>query len=198
MHSYRFRLLYEEQEEFLRDFDVLASQTFLDFHNLIVQSVELKGDELASFFICDKNWRKKKEITLIDMKQSNEDSIPYEDDDEDNKSGRVNRIPIYEMANVKIKDLIDDPHQRLLYEYDFLNPKSFFIELMKINNADPKEQYPICVKSVGKLTPVASIYVPFIAEDADEITLPGEFDEITQEDTDDNSPDISSEFEKEW
>lgn len=198
MHSYRFRLLYEEQEEFLRDFDVLASQTFLDFHNLIVQSVELKGDELASFFICDKNWRKKKEITLIDMKQSNEDSIPYEDDDEDNKSGRVNRIPIYEMANVKIRDLIDDPHQRLLYEYDFLNPKSFFIELMKINNADPKEQYPICVKSVGKLTPVASIYVPFIAEDADEITLPGEFDEITQEDTDDNSPDISSEFEKEW
>lgn len=198
MHSYRFRLLYEEQEEFLRDFDVLASQTFLDFHNLIVQSVELKGDELASFFICDKNWRKKKEITLIDMKQSNEDSIPYEDDDEDNKSGRVNRIPIYEMANVKIKDLIDDPHQRLLYEYDFLNPKTFFIELMKINNADPKEQYPICVKSVGKLTPVASIYVPFIAEDADEITLPGEFDEITQEDIDDNSPDISSEFEKEW
>jgi len=37
----------------------MASQTFLDLHKLIVETVELKGNELASFFICDRNWRKK-------------------------------------------------------------------------------------------------------------------------------------------
>ncbi len=67
MHAYRFRMLHEDQEDFLRDFDILASQSFADFHQIIKQSVELSGNELASFFVCDRNWRKKKEITLINM-----------------------------------------------------------------------------------------------------------------------------------
>lgn len=35
MHAYRFRLLFDEQEDFLRDFELLSSQTFADFHDLI-------------------------------------------------------------------------------------------------------------------------------------------------------------------
>ena len=52
MHAYRFRMLMDDQEDFLRDFEILSSQTFLDFHNLIRESVELQGNELASFFVC--------------------------------------------------------------------------------------------------------------------------------------------------
>jgi hypothetical protein len=199
MHLYRFRLLFEEQEDFLRDYDILAAQTFLEFHKLIVETVELKGNELASFFICDRNWRKKKEITLIDMNQGEEDTIQYEEDDDERTANKSGRIPILEMANVKLKDAIDDPHQRLLFEYDFLNPKTFFIELVKIINVDSKEGYPKCIKSVGKLTPVPVNNLPFMPEDADEITLPGEFDEITEnDDEDDISFDTSSDVDKEW
>lgn len=199
MHVYRFRLLFEEQDDFLRDYDILASQTFRDFHNLVVETVELKGNELASFFICDRNWRKKKEITLIDM-QPHDDSSGMEDDDDDDRKPRVVKLPTMEMEKVKVKDVIDDPHQRLLYEYDFLNPKTFYIELMKIIDADPKVKYPLCSKSVGKLMPSAVVTLPFIAEDASEIPLPGEFDEITQ--TDDDNDDIlidpNAEMDKEW
>lgn len=202
MHLYRFRLLFEEQDDFLRDFDILATQTFLDFHNLIVESVELKGNELASFFLCDRNWRKKKEITLIDMQQNDEDQTLGLDDDDEKANARLNKIPIFEMAKVKIKDVIDDPHQRLLFEYDFLNPKSFYIELMKIIDADVNEKYPRCSKSVGKLMPSAIASLPFIAEDASEIPLPGEFDEITQTDDDNENDDFivdtSAELDKEW
>lgn len=201
MHLYRFRLLYEEQDDFLRDFDILSSQTFLDFHNLIIESVELKGNELASFFLCDRNWRKKKEITLIDMQQTEEEQQIDMDEDE-KASARLNKIPTFEMAKVKIKDIIDDPHQRLLFEYDFLNPKTFYIELMKIIDADVNEKYPKCSKSMGKLLPTAIASLPFIAEDASEIPLPGEFDEITQTDDDIDNDDIimdtSSELDKEW
>lgn len=201
MHLYRFRLLYEEQDDFLRDFDILSSQTFLDFHNLIVESVELKGNELASFFLCDRNWRKKKEITLIDM-QHTEEEQQIDLDDDDRGSARLNKIPTFEMAKVKIKDVIDDPHQRLLYEYDFLNPKTFYVELMKIIDADVNEKYPKCSKSMGKLLPSAVASLPFIAEDASEIPLPGEFDEITQNDDDNDNDDFivdtSAELDKEW
>ncbi len=195
MHLYRFRLLHEDQEEFLRDYDILASQTFFDFHQLIMETVELKGNELASFFICDKNWRKKKEITLIDMQQ-NEGETNDQDDDEKPASFKM---PTFEMAKVRIKEMIDDPHQRLLYEYDFLNPKTFFIELMKIIEVDKSETYPKCIKSIGKIIPTSISSIPFIADDDLEITLPSEFDEVTEnEDDDDIIIDPTNDVDKEW
>lgn len=199
MHLYRFRLLSDEQEDFLRDYDIMASQTFLDLHKLIVETVELKGNELASFFICDRNWRKKKEITLIDM-QAHEDELPS-DEDEDEKSIQSSKMPTLQMEKVKIKEVIDDPHQRLLYEYDFLNPKTFFLELTKILDADSNGDYPKCIKSVGKIVPSAISSLPFLSDEIleEDVTLPGEFDEITQTDDDDDiiletPPDI----DKEW
>lgn len=184
MHAYRFRMLHEDQEEFLRDFDVLASHTFLDFHNLIRQAVELPGNELASFFVCDRNWRKKKEITLIDMK---DDSGEPDYDDDDRRAPKQTRIPVCEMDKVKIKDIIDDPHQRLLYEYDFLNPKTFFVELTKINEADKTTAYPLCVKSTGNFvisSPVMMPPDPGLGDDED-IALLSEFDDIMNNDDDD-------------
>ncbi|HLN53079.1 MAG TPA: hypothetical protein VK212_05180 [Lentimicrobium sp.] len=198
MHLYRFRLLAEEQEDFLRDYDILASQTFLEFHDLIKETVELKGNELASFFVCDRNWRKKKEITLLDM-QAEEDQAPVDEDDEEKP--KLNRLPTFEMAKMKIKEVIDDPHQRLLFEYDFLNPKTFYIELMKIIDADKNEKYPKCVKSVGKLVPVAITNLPFIPDEETDVPLPGEFDEITMNDDDNNDDliiDTPPDLDKEW
>ncbi len=199
MHLYRFRLLAEDQEDFLRDYDILASQTFLDFYNLIMETIELKGNELASFFICDRNWRKKKEITLMDM-QDDENQANVNDEDDDDKPKSI-RMPIFEMSKVKVKDIIDDPHQRLLFEYDFLNPKTFYIELMKIIDADKNEKYPKCIKSVGKLIPAATSNLPYIPEEDTDVPLPGEFDEITQNDDENNDDfiiDTSTDLDKEW
>lgn len=181
MHAYRFRMLLDDQEDFLRDFDILSSQTFLDFHNLIRESVELQGNELASFFVCDRNWRKKREITLMNM----QDDFQDEEDDDDVRTPKKNRIPVYEMDKVKVKDIIDDPHQRLLYEYDFLNPKTFFVELTKIVDADKTKTYPVCIKSTGKLT--TALPLPIISDDSDDedIALLSEFDDILNNDDED-------------
>lgn len=198
MHVYRFRLLYEEQDDFLRDFDLLSSQTFLDFHNLIKQSVELPGNELASFFVCDRNWRKKREITLINMQQ---DAIQQPDDDDDRRESKPAPIPVAEMDKVRMKELIDDPHQRLLYEYDFLNPKTFFIELTRILEAGSKEQYPCCVRSEGKLLTTVPL-LPILDEieiDDVEVALLSEFDEILNNDDETDLPiDPTLEQSSEW
>lgn len=182
MHAYRFRMLLDDQEDFLRDYDILSSQTFLDFHKLIVESVELQGDELASFFVCDRNWRKKKEITLMNM----QDDSQEEEEDDDVRNPVKNKIPVCEMDKVKVKDIIDDPHQRLLYEYDFLNPKYFFVELTKIVDADKTKTYPVCIKSTGKLA--TSLPLPIITDDTDDvdIALISEFDDILDNDDEDS------------
>ena len=140
MYTYKFRLFFDEVEDFVRDFELLAEHTFLDFHHAIIQNINgLDGIELSSFYICDSKWHKMKEITLIDMSDEEEDS-------ENNQ-----QLPKIPMEEAVLSNLIDDPHQRLIYEYDFLNLKTFFIELLKSSEANKKYTYPRCTASTGEL-----------------------------------------------
>lgn len=186
MHAYRFRMLHQDQDDFLRDFDLLTKQSFADFHNIIKETVNLKGNELASFFVCDPSWRKKKEITLINM-QDEEAEIDQEDDDRDLRSSNAKKIPVIEMEKVKIKDVIDDPHQRLIYEYNFLNPTIFYIELTRIIEADEKLTYPVCSKSVADFIVHSPVPLPLDEmEDDEDVAMLSEFDDILNNDEQDD------------
>jgi len=196
MQAYRFRLLYEEQDDFLRDIEIKPGQTFKDFHDIILESVELEGNELASFFICDPRWNKQLEITLIDMGIKEPDT-ESDDDDDDRKPVNV-PIPVKIMQDVKIREVIDDPHQRILFEYNFLNPRVFFIELTKIVDADPKKDYPYCVKKEGTLTPsVVPNFLSFL-EDPDEEAMLGELDKMIESGELEEEVDENYTTEPEW
>ncbi len=149
MHTYKLRMLLDDQDDFLRDYEIGANQTFLNLFELIRQTVKLQGNELASFFICDSKWRKKKEITLMDMQDETEAEPENDDDDEFRRPTK--KLPTFIMGNAKIKDFIEDPAQRILLEYDFLNPTVFYIELFKISVANENITYPVCVKQTGEL-----------------------------------------------
>ena len=117
MQVYRFRLLFEEQEDFLRDIEIKPGQTFKDFHDVILQSVDIESNELASFFICDPGWSKEREITLIDMGLK----VPDNDFDDDERKPASVPIPVMIMEDVKIKEVIDDPDEdAMLGELDKL------------------------------------------------------------------------------
>jgi len=192
MHAYRFRLLAEDQDEFMREVDILANQSFENLHHTFVSMFGLKNDELASFYICDNKWRRLKELTLIDMQHDEE----FDNDDEELKPVKKNRLPVFVMSQVKIKDMIDDPHQRLIYEYDFLNPVLFYIELIKIVPADKDTSYPVCTKAVGE--PVRTTHRrQFVLEDLGEDLLTTEdnlLDDTFEIDTDDTVIDETREW----
>ena len=148
MYTYKFRLLFDDVEDFVRDYEILAKQTFKDFHDVIVESIEgLDGKELASFYICDGRWEKKKEITLIDM-DIDDDSLA-EDKNERYISKSI-------MSESILSDFIDDPHQRLIYEYNFLNINTFYVELLKMFESNMEEKYPRCTHAAGKLPKINS------------------------------------------
>lgn len=141
MHIYRFKFTFEEQDEFLREFEVGSEQTFEEFHNAIVENLGLNKDTLSSFFVTDSRFRKKREISLIDMNP--------EDRPEDTEEGYDEKMLV--MKDAVVSDFIDDPHQKLLYVYDYLNYFTFYLELLRIVPLNAKDTYPRVAKSVGEV-----------------------------------------------
>ena len=146
----------EDQEDFLRDFDIKANQTFKDLYNVIHDSIKFNGKELSSFYICNQNWKKLKEITLIDMNDE------IQEDEEEERTEPKPKTLVMEQA--RIKDFIDDPHQRLIYEYDFLNPQTFYMELTKVIAAENSMTYPVCSSRKGNLE-IKAVAVPDLSMD---------------------------------
>ena len=68
---------------------------------------------MTSFFICDDDWEKEKEITLEEM-----DNNPEMDS--------------WIMKETRLNELIEDEKQKLLYVFDYMTERCFFIELSEI------------------------------------------------------------------
>jgi len=64
---YRFTIISDEVDDFMREIKIDSEATFFDFHKAILKSVDYKDDQMTSFFICDEDWEKEQEITLEDM-----------------------------------------------------------------------------------------------------------------------------------
>jgi hypothetical protein len=111
---------------------------------------------MASFYMSTDAWKKGQEITLEDMSENADNPIPI-------------------MAKSKLNQFVNDPHQKIMYVYDFIECWAFMIELFNISTTEnPKITYPTCSKSVG-LAPKQYDKVQRFG-----IVDDNEFDEITK------------------
>ena len=179
MYIYKFRLLVDEVDDFVRDIEIAANQTFEDLFYAITNCTDLDSKKLSSFFICDSKWRRKKELTLIDMGVDDlhqQDMMNYDDDDEEQSP----TIPIGLMKKEIISDAIDDPHQRLICMYDYVSPTLMYIELLKTKEALNDISYPRCTFQDGKLPITLKNNFPIIGAIGNE-----EFENIANVDDED-------------
>lgn len=140
---YKYRMLSESNDDFLREYEIKSSSRFLDFHLLIQDTVKFLGNELASFYICDSQWNPITQITLLDMVD--------EDPEKDLEGYDAQEILV--MHKSLLMDFMEEPRQRLIYEYDFLKPKTFYIELKGIVKEEAGVSYPRCTFSVADPEP---------------------------------------------
>ncbi len=159
---YKFRMLTGDEKAFLRDYEIDSNQNFLDFHKLIQGNLKYDVNQITSFFIADESWSKGLELTLIDM---------------ENEGGPA-AIP---MESVRIKDLLKQRKDRLLYVFDIFNDNLFFIELLDIFPPKSSVKYPICSASVGE---------PPVVEDFGARNMP-----LPDDDFDDSVDDIFDEYQ---
>ena len=127
---YKFRLLSDEVENFRRDIEIDSDASFLDLHKAILESVNYPDDQMTSFFICNDNWIKEVEITLEDM-------------------GGLSEEESYTMSDTIIGDLVEEEKQHLMYVFDPLADRVFFMELSKIEFGKDLDK-AVCVKSTGE------------------------------------------------
>jgi hypothetical protein len=135
---YQFLILSDEVDNFRREIKISPEATFLDLHHAILDAIKFKHDEMGSFFICDDDWSKKTEITLVDMDASSE-------------------VDTYLMEDTTLDELMEDEHQKLLYVFDYLMDRSFFIELNKIITGQNIDK-PFCSLAIGQ-PPAQSISI---------------------------------------
>lgn len=110
---YRFTIISDEADDFMREIKIDSEATFFELHEAILKAASYKNDQMTSFFLCDDDWEKEQEITLEDMGSSSEEDS-------------------YIMRETKLSDLIEDEKQKLLYVFDPLAERVFFIELSEI------------------------------------------------------------------
>lgn len=174
MSLYRFKILFEDFDDIYRVIEIHSHANFFDFHNAIQESIGFDKSQLASFYLSDDNWKKGFEITLESMQSP-----------EDLADEAVLPIPI--MKDARLCDYIDDPHQKFVYVFDFINMWTFHIELTGINlSENPRTQYPFCVKSVG-VPPKQYVDKRFTLVDDDE------FEELTESYLSDHEDELDDE-----
>lgn len=127
---YRFTIISDEVDNFRREIQIDSDATFLDFHNAILKSVGYPNDQMTSFFICDDNWEKETEVTLEDM-------------------GTSSDIDSWIMEETPLSELLEDEKQHLLYIFDPLADRAFFIELTEIITGKSFNE-AVCTKQIGE------------------------------------------------
>jgi hypothetical protein len=145
MIIYRFRVTSHDHEDFLREIELQPGQNFMTFHQIILSSCDLDTCDNAYFFPTDNVFKKRNEISFKLQKKQ----VRKYDDDLDQVVTET-FIPNL-MKDSLLKNFIEDPHQRLIYEYYGKDIFIFFIELFKIIKTDECINLPRCVTSKGEL-----------------------------------------------
>ena len=123
---YKFVILSDEDEAFVREFEFLDTHTLMDFHNLIQDELEFDKSQLASFFMATDKWEKEEEFTLFDMGTGNST-----------------------MEVAVLEEIIYRKNQKLLYVFDFFNERAFFVEYTGEKTEIDGREYPSCTNSKG-------------------------------------------------
>lgn len=127
---YRFKLVSDEAANFCREIEIDSESTFLQLRNAILDSVDYSKDDIDSFFLCDEDWQRQEEITLEDMGSSSD-------------------CDIWIMDETPVGELVEDEGQKMVYVFDYLTERSFFMELKEMIPGRHLSE-PVCTMKKGK------------------------------------------------
>lgn len=122
-------MISDEVSDFKRGFKLNSDATFLDLHDVIIESTSYNNNEISSFIICDDEWNREVEIMFEDMGASSDDDIIL-------------------MKDTPLSEYLDTEKQKLLFVFDFLSERAFYLELREIT-FDELINKPIITVSEG-------------------------------------------------
>ena len=125
---YKFRIVSDEVNNFKREIDINAADTFMDLKNAICDSVGYDKNQMCSFFICNDNWEKMKEVAMEEMGFDSDQDVALMDDTD-------------------LDSLIEDEGQKLIFVFDYLTDRCFYMDMKSSRSGQIQD--PVCTLSVG-------------------------------------------------
>ncbi|MCQ2287752.1 MAG: hypothetical protein MJZ74_01495 [Muribaculaceae bacterium] len=164
---YKFIIGSEESSNFKLEIAIDSEDTFVRLRNAILDAAGYDKEQVDSFYICDEDWKKEKEVTYVDMDT---------DTDED----------IWLMDETRLDELLEDEGQKLKFVFDYVTERYFFMKLKEIVPGKTLHD-PLCQRKEGRAPkefvdedlPVAPVRVdtPSIEEIGEEFYGDAEFNE---------------------
>lgn len=127
---FRFVMVSDEAPDFLREIRIDGTASFKELHDAIIDACGYSGSELSSFFISDRQWRPHQEVLLEDM------GLRATDED------------YYLMRDTYLDSFLEDEGDRLLFQFDQLGDRYFYIELKEIILGEHLKA-PVCSRKKG-------------------------------------------------
>ena len=127
---YKFKIGSEEAGNFKVEIAIDSNDTFLNLRNAILDAAGYDKQQIDSFYVCDDEWHKEKEITYVDM-----DS--YSDED------------IWLMDETHLDELIYDEGQKLKFVFDYMSERYFYILLTEVVPGKTLHD-PVCQRKEGR------------------------------------------------
>lgn len=127
MKKLNLRIIPDVKETVYRDVQIGGNQNLESLHQIILKAFELEGDQMASFFETNEFWEQKKEIPMITIAE------------EDSKL----------MKDYEVSQLLKAEDDKLLYIYDFLLFRQFFVEVLSVEDTSDTKGLPKVIKRFG-------------------------------------------------
>ena len=148
---YRLRIILDTKKDVIRDIEIKSINTFEDLHFAIINAFSFEGNEMASFYLSDPEWKQGEELTF--------ESFGHE---------KV-------MKEHVLNTIINNDQKNFLYVYDFLKLWTFFIEVVETNDENSYSHYPQTIFSIGD-TPIKAPEKLFVEDKSDKY-LEDDFEE---------------------
>lgn len=127
---YRIGLLSNEVDDFKMEIEADPTTTFKELNDLIISKLNYSTNEMTSFFNCDDEWERYQEITLIEMDSSSD-------------------VDTFVMENTTLEEFMQDEGDRMLFIFDTLNDRGFYMALREIKSGSLKKAK--CTKLAGRI-----------------------------------------------
>ena len=109
---FQFRMLCDEDDYFLREYEVPYDMTLAAFRDFINKDLQYRPEELTSFFTADDRWNKLQEFTAMDMGATESDG----------------ELLPQAMDRTLLSQVVRKKRDRLIYQFDVLGDRACFLE----------------------------------------------------------------------
>lgn len=128
---FKFTVLSDEIEGFIREYEVPDNMDLLGFHDFICNDLEYDTSNFSSFFASNEKWEKGQEYTLANMREDDEGVVA---------------LP---MEGTLLSQILERNNERLIFMFDILAGRSLFMELTGTWEEEEGVRYPRVASSEG-------------------------------------------------